>query len=227
MGQTISSLIFKKLFGSSDNPIAVKNSSDVISEYITEDGFYSTRYRDEYVGGVWLTPTGAAAPDVVNVTIGGVATQKYAFDGGTIEERLANSFEIPHDMSIIDVNNGTLKIEWHVHFRPSTIGSGDVKWFFDYCYTPPPVNGTVFAPIPQTSLSAIKSITANTEYYQYIVGAELPVPLGGFELGGIITFNLRRTPTDSEDTYAADALLIKSALHVPTDGRGSRQRYIK
>jgi hypothetical protein len=216
--------------GTSDNavkPQIITDKDGNIVAYTDANGFQAIRYRDEYVGGVWLTPTGAAAPDVVTVTIGGVSTQKNAFDGGNTEERLANNFEIPHDMAITEVNAGTLKVEWHVHFRPSTTGTGNVKWFLDYCYTPPPVNGTSYAPIPQTSLSAIKTILANNQYYQYIIGVELPIPLGGFDIGGIITFNLRRTPTDTEDTYNADVLLIKSALHVPTNDFGSRQRYIK
>lgn len=188
---------------------------------------YPVQYRDEYVGGVWLTPAGATAPDVVTVTIGGVLTQKYAFDGGTQEERLANNFEIAHDIALDEVNAGTIKMEWHVHFRPATTGSGDVQWWFDWCYTPPKNGSTVYAPIAMSALNCIDTIQANTQYYHYLCGAELAVPAGGFQIGGIITFNLRRTPTGGSDTYAGDALLIKTALHIPTNSRGSRQRYIK
>jgi hypothetical protein len=35
------------------------------------------------------------------------------------------------------------------------------------------------------------------------------------------------TNIDDGDTYGADALLLKTALHVPVNSRGSRQRYIK
>lgn len=220
---------YNKTFGVSDTTGSkhYDATGNTVVEYTDENGFHQVRYRDEYVGGAWLPASGAAAPTIVNVTIGGVATQKYAFNGTTTEERLANSFEIAHDIPIDLVNAGTLKMEWHVHFRPATTGTGDVKWFFDWSYTPPPSNGTVFAPIAMTALSCINTVQANTQYYQYLCGAEMPVPLGGFQIGGVITFNLRRTPTDGDDTYEADALLIKTALHVPTDGDGSRQRYIK
>jgi hypothetical protein len=66
-----------------------------------------------------------------------------------------------------------------------------------------------------------------TQYKQYIVGVELPKPTGGFNIGDLILFNIKRIPTDNEDTYGSDALMIKTALHVPVDGNGSRQRYIK
>ena len=193
---------------------------------IESNGFFASKgsaiaWRDEYVGGVWVPASAQAAPDEVNVTVGGVATRKYSFDGNNTEERLSNSFEIPHDMLHDKVNDGTESIEWHVHFMPSTTGVGDVKWFLDWCYIPP--NG---APIPMDSVFCIKSVS-NNQYGNMLCSVDLPVPAGGFYLGGIIEFVLRRSPADAQDTYAADALLIKTALHVPCDAFGSHERYIK
>lgn len=198
------------------------NDNTTLREFIDNNGFKQVRYRDEYVSGPWVEASGAAAPDLVNVTIGGVGTRKYAFDGSATEERLSNSFEIPHDIALTEVNNDTLFIEWHVHFRPSTNNSGDVKWFLDYCYSP--FGG---APIAQTSASFIKSVSANQQYFQLVEGVEIPKPVGGWGIGGIITFNLRRSPSDVQDTYPDDVLLVKTALHVPVNDSGSRQRYIK
>ena len=193
-----------------------------------ETGFtYPVQYRDEYVGSEWLAPTGVASPDPVNVTIGGVGTRALAFNGAGTEERLSNSFEIPHDLAIVEVNEGTVEMEWHVHFRPSTDDAGVVQWWFDWSYTPPIQNGNTFAPIPMDSLNCVSTVVATTQYHQYICGTELVVPLGGFQLGGVIDFVLRRTPNGAGDTYEADALLIKTAMHIPTNSRGSRQRYIK
>ena len=104
----------------STNGLTVKDSDGNIVEYTDSDGFHSVRYRDEYVGSPWIPASAAAAPDVVNVTIGGVATQSYAFDGGGTEERLASHFEMAHDIPFAAVNAGTLFIEVHTHFRPST-----------------------------------------------------------------------------------------------------------
>lgn len=47
------------------------------------------------------------------------------------------------------------------------------------------------------------------------------------EVNEVIGFNIRRTPSDSEDTYVADALLEQVALHIPVDTLGSRQIYTK
>ena len=55
----------------------------------------------------------------------------------------------------------------------------------------------------------------------------MPVPVGGYALGGVIAFNIRRTPTGTGDDYAADAILMQVALHAPFNSRGSRQRYEK
>jgi hypothetical protein len=55
----------------------------------------------------------------------------------------------------------------------------------------------------------------------------MPEPSTPFAIGGKIGFNIRRTPTDEEDTYAGDALLEQIALHIPCDTNGSRQIYIK
>jgi len=60
-----------------------------------------------------------------------------------------------------------------------------------------------------------------------MAGVELPVPSGGYQIGDLIKFNIRRTPTTTGDDYGADFLLYKVALHVPSDGNGSRQRYFK
>ena len=208
-------------------PVIVTDAEGNIVEYTDADGFHAIRYRDEYVGGDWVTPQGAASPDVVSVTIGGVGTQMLGFNGQNTEERKGNHYEIAHDLPIALINSGVLKLEQHWHARPSNNNAGVVKWFFDWSYSPPRDNGGTFAPIPMDSLVAYHNVLENTEHHHYIDGVELPVPLGGYQIGGIITFNIRRTPTDVEDTYNADILLIKTALHVPTDGDGSRTRYHK
>ena len=206
----------------SSNLIEYYDSDGNLIEKLDSDGFYAIRYRDEYVGDDWVNASGGAAPDIVNVTIGGVATQVMSFDGNSTEERKANSFEIAHDLPIALINNGTLKIEVHCHGSASDNKAGTVKMFFDWCYCP--ANA---APIAMTTVFMTKTIELNSIHHHKIFGVELPIPTGGYQIGDIIKFNIRRTPTDSGDTYGADFLLYKVALHVPTDGNGSRQRYIK
>ena len=183
-----------------------------------EDGTLVSRgtaltYRDEYP--VILIPvSGAAAPDSVAHTVGGVARQFYSFDGVNTQEILSGSIEIPHDYAYGQ------PIEVHIHWRPSTIGTGYVKWFFDWEYSPP--QG---ASLSQVSLSVIRSI--NNQQYYHLLDSFGNLPDVGFVLGGKIGFNIRRTPTDIQDTYAADVLIEQVAVHVPLDTLGSRQIYTK
>ena len=214
----------------STNALEVYNSDGALTYSVDSRGFSTViSYRDEYVGGPWVDASGAAAPDLVNYTIGGVATRKYSFDGTATEERLSNCFEIPHDAAVDQLNAITERIEVHIHWMPSTNDAGNVKWFLDYCYIP--VNA---APIPQTGLSVVATVPINTQYYHRIsafVGPgaviSLPKPTSGFTIGDVIEFTLRRTPTDPQDDYAADAILLKVAMHVPINSSGSRQLYVK
>jgi hypothetical protein len=218
------------------NQIEVYNeANDKVVEKITDDGFHSIRYRDEYVGGPWVTPTGASAPDVVSPTIAGVTCATYSFDGSNTTEVLCNHFEIPHDLAVDELANGEndiegnpIEIEMHIHWMPSTTGAGIVKWNVDYCYLP--AQG---APETGATITASKQVD-NNQYWHFIDAfkngsnvVNIPAPSTGWHVGDIIRFRLYRNPADDGDTYGADALFIKAALHIPSNDRGSRQRYIK
>ena len=172
-------------------------------------------YRDEYPSHPWVAAGAQAAPDLANHTIGGVPRRVYTFDGNNTEERLSSSFEIPHDYAYCE------PIEVHVHIRPTTNTAGDIKFFFDWEHSP--AQG---APAAQTSLSMAMSVSINQQYFQ-LINALGDLPDLGFQLGDKIGFNIRRTPTDVEDTYPDDAILEQVALHVPVNTNGSRQRYVK
>jgi hypothetical protein len=171
-------------------------------------------YRDELPS--YITVAGAsAAPGLVDHTIGGVLRRLYGFDGGTSEERISGSFEIPHDYMYGE------DIEVHIHVRPATTGTGVFKFFFDWEHSP--ANA---APAAQTSLTLTYEIVANEQYFQ-LVKTFGNLPDLGFELGDKIGFNLRRDPADGADTYTGDVLFEQIALHVPCDTQGSRQLYVK
>jgi hypothetical protein len=195
-------------------------------EYITPQGFKAIRYRDEYVGGDWVLGAGGASPDVTTVTISGFGYRVYGFDGGNTLENMSNSFEVPHDLAFDELNNETVFMEAHVHWLPSTNNTGSVIWYFNWTYLP--LNG---APIAESQLSVTATVSANQQYFHKISAFEsggvvkIPKPSSGFGIGDMILFDVRRVPTG--DTYPDDALLLKCALHVPTNDFGSRQRYIK
>jgi len=175
-------------------------------------------WRDEYPA-ILVPAGGAKAPDEVDVTIGGVQRRMKSFDGGNTEEIFSGSFEIPHDMMI-----GTLILpEVHIHWRPATTGTGVVKWFFDWEYSPPNA-----APIPMTTLTCTENVATNKQHWHLLTTfGYAPQPSTEFSLGGKIGFNIRRTPADDADTYTGDALFEQIALHIPCDTSGSRQIYVK
>lgn len=171
-------------------------------------------YRDEYPA--FIQEAGAqASPDNVNVVIGGVNRRIRAYDGNNTEERMSGSFEIPHDYK----EGGTIEV--HVHWRPSDNNSGNVKWFFDWEYS-----GVNEAPDAQSTLSVTGAVNTNEQHVHKITAIG-NLPANGYTLGDKIGFNLRRTPSDSEDTYGSDALFEQVALHIPVDTLGSRQIYVK
>jgi hypothetical protein len=173
-------------------------------------------WRDEYPA-IIIPVSGSAAPDSVSATVGGVVRQMYSFDGANTEERLSGSFEVPHDYMIGEA------IEVHVHWRPVTTGTGVVKWFFDWEYSP--ANA---AAISQTTLSKTEELATNKQLWHLITSiGNLPQPSTPFGIGGKIGFNLRRTPNDTDDTYTGEVLLEQISLHVPCDTNGSRQIYVK
>lgn len=212
------------------NKLEIYDTDDVtLREYIDSNGFKAIRYRDEYVGGDWVAAAAAAAPDIANYTIAGISTRLYSFDGNNTEERISNSFEMPHDLALTELNAETVFIEAHIHWMPSTNNAGNVEWFFEYCYIP--ANA---AAIQETTITALGAVAANEQYKHKLTSfkntsavARIAKPAAGFNLGDVILFNLRRTPNGANDTYPDDALLIKVALHVPTNDFGSRQVYIK
>lgn len=171
-------------------------------------------YRDELPSYV-LPTAGAAAPDLVSHTVGGIVRQFYSFDGANTQEVLGGSFEIPHDYMY-----GT-DIEVHIHWRPSTTATGNVEWFFDWEHSPAEA-----APIAQTTLHAVDTIPSNQQYWHKLMEIGI-IPANGFQLGDKIGFNLRRAPNGVNDTYGADALFEQIALHIQCDTLGSRQRYVK
>jgi hypothetical protein len=206
----------------STNVLELYNSDSDLIYKIDSNGFKKIEWKDEYVAGEWVPASGATAPTLTNVTIGGVDTRKYFFVGANTTEAISNSFEINHDVDIDSLNDETVAIEWHVHSMPSSNNAGNAKWILNYCYVP--LDG---APIPQVDLTCIIEIEANQQYYHLLCGEDLPKPAGGYGIGDIIIFTLKRVPTDDEDTYPDDIILIKTALHVPVNSSGSRQRYIK
>lgn len=199
-------------------PTRMLDHSGAVVDSIDANGFNRVEYRDEYPGDEWTTPQGAGStPSVATVeTIAGVQyrTRQFAHNA---ENQMSNMFEIQHDF------DPDYALEFHVHCSPSTDDAGAVKWFFDWAYLPPNIG----APEAMATQNFIIDFPLTRKFYHFVEGVELPVPTGGYEIGGLILFNVRRTPSDGADTYGAPVIFHKCALHIPTNSRGSRARYTK
>jgi hypothetical protein len=182
-------------------------------------GFRQIRYVDEMPSGIWVTPAGSTAPDDVTVTIGGIQFKGKAFNGSGTTELMSNQFEINHNTAVDLINAGTVEEEVHVHMMPSTNDAGVAVFQFEYTYIP--FNE---APIVCTPILLKVDIAINQQYFNLLKGEYIPIPAGGFHIGDIILFNLKRDPTHIDDSYEHDAILLQCAMHVPVDNRGSRHR---
>ncbi len=217
----------------------IKDAAGLTHNYFDEQGWMPPRYRDEYASGPYEYGQGGAAPPVTNVNLVGEEDE----DGNsTLQMRLRtfkrtsatrvvySAFELNHDITFEQSNNGTYPIEMHVHYIPLEASTGEqtVKWTVDYAVmNANTVNVSGGDNLIQLQQSAIDTFDSDMQYKQRIVAfnnAVLPVPVGGWKIGTMIPFAVRLS---ADSTYAGDIGFLKAALHVPSDGLGSRQRFIK
>jgi hypothetical protein len=154
---------------------------------------------------------GAAAPDQVTILASG-NLEGLAFDGNATSESLFGSLEILHDFKL-----GS-DVFFHLHWMPTTANAGNVKWFLDYSMQSP--NFAFPAP---TTISVVQEASGEAWNHQLISFLGIPV----YHIGTQFTFKLYRTPTDAEDTYPNDAVVLSFGLHYEIDTLGSRDIYIK
>lgn len=153
--------------------------------------------------------TGASAPDLVAFGPSG-NLKAYGFDGNATSEQLYGSFEIPHNY----LENSNIRP--HIHWAPSTAGSGTVKWYLEYSITYP--NGSFLAP---TTISLTQDAGG---VWKHSV-AEFNGVFSASKIGSICMFRLYRNPAD--DTYTGDAILLSLGFHYQLDGNGSTNLFTK
>jgi len=171
----------------------------------------ATVYKDLNVSTAGLVPSGAAAPDLVNFVNGNLLI--YAFDGGNTTERLYGSIELNHDYK-----EGS-DIELHVHWAPTTAGSGNVRWQMYYQWAN---NTEAFGTPVLLGVTAAASGAWVSTYSSFGT-----VSGSGKTINSQIVFQIFRTPTDGLDTYTGDAAMITVGVHYQTDTLGSRDRATK
>jgi len=211
----------------------IKDAAGLTQNYFNEEGWMQPRYRDEYVSGPYEYGQGGAAPAVSTVNISGEDDG----DGNTtLQMRLRTfvrtgparviygAFEINHDVALDGANAGAHPLEAHVHYIPIDVpvAGNTASWSLDYA-----VMGLDEAPLIQAQVTATATLAPADASRHKIVAFNdnvIPPPTGGWKIGMIVPFALRYL---AASTYAGNIGFLKAALHVPCDGLGSRQRFIK
>ncbi len=176
-----------------------------------------TPWRKRWTGSQWddiLIPafalgTGASAPDPVTLT-GSLNVQ--GFDGGSTTEQLYGAFEFLHGWR----EGSTIYI--HVHWCPTTTGTGTVKWKLEYSWA------NVHEAFPASTTITSTDTADGTDNFHKIAGFP-SITDTGKRIGSVLNFRLFRVPT--EDTYAGDAGLLSIGCHIDHDSVGSDQLYKK
>ena len=204
------------------NRLEVRSAAGDLKEFVDENGFKAIRWRDEYVTGDWGNATGAAAPAFSNFTIGGVAMRKITLDAN---DARTNVFEVPHDMLMSA--EALLQPEIHVHFKPTTDGTGTVIFFLTPVWSRANTSGDdpVIDPEALPEMARTVTIAVGSAEYPSYVATFGHLPIRTYTLGDLIDFKIERRT--GEGTYTADVIMDKVALHVPVDDRGSREMYTK
>jgi len=191
--------------------------------YVNANGYLvdSTRVSGTYQDYLWndyniaaiALATGAAAPDKVTVN-GATYIEGYAFDGNATTESLSGVIEILHGY----VEGSDLRP--HVHWAPTTTGTGNVKWQMEY--TIANADGTFSTPTTITITDA-----AGGTAWQSLVAEFATISGTGLEIGAQVHFSIFRDPSDVADTYAGDALLSSVGVHVQVESAGSINVFAK
>lgn len=157
-------------------------------------------------------PAGVTGPDIINWNSSSIKV--HAFDGGTSMEEL-------HEQTMLmpDYLEGS-DITFHGHWSATDAGTGNVKWFIDYVV----VSDT--GDIATGTAESVVDATTGTAWESN--GFDVATVTGtGFSIGDQVLFRIYREPTDAQDTYASDAVLLVFGIRYQCDGFGSRTRTSK
>lgn len=152
--------------------------------------------------------TGSSAPDLVSIN--GSKLRSYGFDGGNLTEQLYGSFEIPHTYNV----GSTLRP--HIHWSTTTTGTGNVKWQLEYEIKDV---GEIFTGVTST-IVAVDS-TDGVAYKNHVVEFNT-INIPTLKIGAQCKFRLFRNPSDAEDTYGSDVILLTLGIHFEVISNGSR-----
>lgn len=152
---------------------------------------------------------GVSAPSDWTIPGTSLSIKSFIGTGSTIQSAYGSA-EILHDYK-----EGT-DITPHLHYCPTTTGTGNIKWQMEYAW----INrgGTISASTTLSAVVAASGIVGNTNI------ASFPAISGSnMKMGSRFVFRIFRDPADAADTYAADAGVTDVGIHYKKDAMGSRE----
>jgi len=166
-------------------------------------------FDDISLSGMSFAAGGSAAPDIIDFVNANLKT--YGFDGGATTERLYITTEMQHAY-----REGS-DLELHIHWAPTTVGAGNVKWQVYYSWVSK--DGIYTAPALLSVVAAARGQAWQNTYSTFGVISGV-----GRTINSQLVLQLFRDPSDVADTYAGDAALIAFGIHYEKDTVGSRTR---
>lgn len=184
---------------------ALEDYTRVLSDNIMEQ----PRWEDFRIAASVAKP-GIAAPTYRAFGPSG-SLQALMFATGPADQSVHFEVQIPHSAKV-----GT-KLYPHVHFSPTTTGTGNVLWGLEYSWAN--IGGVFGAP---TIILADK--TVNGIAFEHLLATFDPIEIE-FEISSMLVCRLFRDV--SGDNYNTDAALLEFDIHFMHDSIGSREEYKK
>ena len=185
--------------GATTGQVAQWNGSAWVPVTFTSDAYVpKQRYRSLWIGAGAMTPatTAGAAPATIETTTNDVAYDVFKFDGATAES-VWFGLRMPDEWDL-----GTVKAV--AYWEPDTGGSGAVTWGIAGVADS---NDDALDSVPGTEVLVSDSVIAVGDLH--ITAATAAVTVGGSPaLGDLISFRVRRVPSDAGDTMTQDACLL-------------------
>jgi len=191
----------------------IGDSSDYVQ--ISSEGiqlFGNATVYDDLRVPVSAVRVGASAPPDFATFIGSISILLFS---PTSDEQIYFAAQMPH------TRKQYTNIHPHVHFCPTTAGTGTVRWGLEYAWSN--VNGAY--PTGTTTIYASKE--TNETANQHLIAPFATLTGSSYGLSSMILCRLFRDADHSGDTYPADAALLEIDFHYEVDTMGSREEYTK
>lgn len=152
-----------------------------------------------------------AAPDVISLTRGGFSFRFPAYNGSNTTEWKTYRVEIAHNVA-------TELFEPHFRCTPIDDTAGDVKMIIEVVLQKKAGNTVAGVTKSKVLTISANSNTNETEYYFpfLITNADFPT----IKKGDSLLINIKRNPSDVEDTYNNDVAQIEFGVHGFIDSTG-------